>query len=156
MVARRALLQLLVLCVGCANALRLPPSLQRRDALRLASAAALAAPLPALAKTKASSNPNKQCKEIEYAADGSKLEKPVSVCAGANFKDGQTALYKAQKEAMAGDKGSRGTTIAKGYEEKEKQRLALNKDKAAQAKLKGDAASRSKPTIDPSLKAYGG
>jgi hypothetical protein len=73
----------LIALLGCADALRLPV-LQRRQVLSLGAAAAVTGPLPALAKSKASVNPNKQCNAIkdDYGNE-------VEMCAGANFKDSQ-------------------------------------------------------------------
>merc|ERR1719313_2213218 len=65
--------------------------LSRREALSIGCAAALLAPAaPAFAKSKASVNPNK----------------PEGI--GANAKAYQKELYKAEKQGMTGDKGSRG------------------------------------------------
>ena len=141
---------LLLASLACASALRVqPPLVHRRQALVGGVAAALGAvPLPALAKSKASVNPNKQCNTIK---DDYGLE--TNMCAGANARDDKMKLYAAQKTAMAGDKGTRGTEIQKGYKELEAKRLETNK--------KGNKpnvnAGRKAP--DPTalgLKSYGG
>ena len=95
----RVAVLLLLLC-SCVGALRVP--VPRRQVLASAlSAAALAGPsaLPALAKSKTSMNPNKQCNDVTDPYGN-----VVSLCAGANAKDSQRDLYKAQKASMSGDK----------------------------------------------------
>ena len=90
---------LLLLC-SCVGALLVP--VPRRQVLASAlSAAALAGPgaLPALAKSKTSMNPNKQCNDVTDPYGN-----VVSLCAGANAKDSTRDLYKAQKASMSGDK----------------------------------------------------
>ena len=96
----RARLAVLLLLSSCVGALRVP--VPRRQVLASAlSAAALAGPgaLPALAKSKTSMNPNKQCNDVTDPYGN-----VVSLCAGANAKDSTRDLYKAQKASMSGDK----------------------------------------------------
>ena len=110
----KLLLTLLLLLVR-ADALNVIP---RRHVLRVGCAAALLSPAaPALAKSKASVSPNKP--------DG----------IGANAKSYKLDQYKAEKEGMSGDKGSRGVaskefdaqdTVVKNR--KENGGLALDKD----------------------------
>ena len=98
--AMRARVAVLLLLCSCVGALRVP--VPRRQVLASAlSAAALAGPgaLPALAKSKTSMNPNKQCNDVTDPYGN-----VVSLCAGANAKDSTRDLYKAQKASMSGDK----------------------------------------------------
>lgn len=145
---RRTLL--LLAWLACASALRLQqPLVHRRQALAAGVAAAFGVvPLPSLAKSKATVNPNKQCNTVKDDYGNA-----IDMCVGANAKDDKMKLYAAQKAAMTGDKGSRGTEIQKGYKELEAKRLETNK--------KGNKpnvnAGRKAP--DPAalgLKTYGG
>jgi hypothetical protein len=89
----------------------------RRLALRVSCAAVLSPAMPALAKSKATVNGNK----------------PEGV--GANARNYQLDYYKAEKEGMSGDKGSRGVA-SKEFEKqdtvvknrRENGGLALDKD----------------------------
>ena len=96
----RAVVAAILLLCCCVGALRV--SVPRRQVLASAlSAAALVGPgaLPALAKSKSSTSPNKQCNDVEDPYGN-----VVSMCSGAKKKETTTELYKQQKASMAGDK----------------------------------------------------
>ena len=101
---------ILILLMAVAAALRLPPSMPRRQIIGLGlGASTLATPLaPAFARSKSSTNPNK----------------PEGV--GANAKDYIMDQYKKDKLAMNGDKGSRGVA-SKEFEKSDT--VALNRKK---------------------------
>ena len=85
--------RLLLVCLACVSGYNVVP---RRQALSVGlGVASLAVPLaPAVAKSKASQSPNK----------------PEGV--GANAGQYMSQVYKDQKNAMVGDKGSRGVASA--------------------------------------------
>ena len=96
----RAVVAAILLLCSCVGALRV--SVPRRQVLASAlSAAALVGPgaLPALAKSKTSVNPNKQCNDVTDPYGN-----VVSMCSGAKKKETTTELYKQQKASMSGDK----------------------------------------------------
>ena len=100
----RAVVAAILLLCCCVGALRV--SVPRRQVLAsVLSAAALVGPgAPALAKSKSSTSPNKQCNDVEDPYGN-----VVSMCSGAKKKETTTELYKQQKASMSGDKVCRGT-----------------------------------------------
>ena len=96
----RVVVAAILLLSSCVGALRL--TVPRRQVLASAlSAAALVGPgpLPALAKSKTSVNPNKQCNDVTDPYGN-----VVSMCSGARKAETTAELYKQQKVSMAGDK----------------------------------------------------
>merc|ERR1712129_415150 len=101
--------------------------------------------LPALAKSKSSTSPNKQCNDVEDPCGN-----VVSMCSGAKKKETTTELYKQQKASMSGDKGSRGTELDKDFTKLETERRAKTKTAPKQA-------NRNPMSVqDLGLKSYGG
>lgn len=142
----RAVVAAILLLCSCVGALRV--SVPRRQVLASAlSAAALVGPgaLPALAKSKTSVNPNKQCNDVTDPYGN-----VVSMCSGAKKKETTTELYKQQKASMSGDKGSRGTELDKDFTKLETERRTKTKTAPKQA-------NRNPMSVkDLGLKSYGG